>query len=67
MVLQEHIDAVKAAGWCVADLMDHILQALSSWSLALVVNSLVALRGIDKLSAVTLLAELDDIRVKSGT
>ncbi len=61
VVLQEYIDAVKAAGRRVADLMDHILQALSGWSLAPVVDSLVALRGIDKLSAVTLLAELGDI------
>ena len=61
VVLQEYINAVKAATRRVADLMDQILQALPSWSLAPVVDSLVALRGIDKLSAITLLAELGDI------
>lgn len=61
VVLQEYIDAVKAASRRVADLMDQVLKALPSWSLAPVVDSLVALRGIDKLSAITLLAELGDI------
>ena len=61
VVLQEYIDAVKAASRRVADLMAQILQALPSWSLAPVVDSLVALRGIDKLAAITLLAELGDI------
>ena len=41
--------------------MDQILLALPSWSLAPVVDSLVALRGIDKLAAITLLSELGDI------
>ena len=61
VVLQEYIDAVKAASRRVADMMDQILQALPSWSLAPVVDSLVALRGIDKLAAMVLLAELGDI------
>lgn len=61
VVLQEYVDAVKAASRRVAGLMDQILRALPSWSLAPVVDSLVALRGIDKLSAITLLAELGDI------
>ena len=61
VVLQEYIDAVKAASGRVADLMAHLLLALPSWSMAPVVDSLVALRGIDKLAAITLLAELGDI------
>jgi len=61
VVLQEYINAVKAASRRVADLMDQILLALPSWSLAPVVDSLVALRGIDKLAAITLLSELGDI------
>ena len=61
VVLQDYIDAAKSATRRVADLMDQILQALPSWSLAPVVDSLVALRGIDKLAAITLLAELGDI------
>jgi transposase len=61
VVLQEYIDAVKAAGRRVADVMNQVLQALPTWSLAPVVDSLVALRGIDKLAAITLLSELGDI------
>jgi transposase len=37
------------------------MRALPEWSLAPVVDSLVALRGIDKLAAIVLLAELGDI------
>ena len=56
-----HINSVKAASRRVADMMAQILQALPSWSLSPVVDCLVALRGIDKLAAITLLAELGDI------
>jgi transposase len=61
IVLQEYIDAVKAATQRVDDLTDQLMQALPGWSLAPVVDSLVALRGIDKLAATVLLAELGDI------
>jgi transposase len=61
IVLQAYIDAVKAATQRVADLTDQLMQALPAWSLAPVVDSLVALRGIDKLAATVLLAELGDI------
>jgi len=61
VVLQEYIDAVKAATRRVADLTDQMMQALPRWSLAPVVDSLIALRGIDKIAAMVLLAELGDI------
>ena len=61
VVLQEYIDAVKAASCRVADLTAQMERVLPQWSLAPVVNSLVALRGIDKLAAMVLLAELGDI------
>ena len=61
IVLQEYIDAVKAATQRVTGLTDHLLRALPSWSLSPVVDALVALRGIDKLAATVLLAELGDI------
>jgi transposase len=61
VVLQEYIDAVKAATQRVKDLTDQLLRALPNWSLAPVVEALVALRGIDKLAATVLLAELGDI------
>jgi transposase len=61
IVLQEYIDAVKAATQRVDDLTDQLMRALPGWSLAPVVDALVALRGIDKLAATVLLAELGDI------
>jgi len=59
--LQEYIDAEQAARQRVAQLTDHLMRALPEWSLAPVVDSLIALRGIDKLAAIVLLAELGDI------
>jgi transposase len=61
VVLQEYIDAVKAASTRVADITAQMERVLPQWSLAPVVDSLVALRGIDKLAAMILLAELGDI------
>lgn len=61
IVLQEYIDAVKAATQRVDDLTDQMMRVLPSWSLSPVVDALVALRGIDKLAAMVLLAELGDI------
>ena len=61
IVLQEYIDAVKAATQRVADLTDQMMRVLPRWSLGPVVDALVALRGIDKVAAMVLLAELGDI------
>ena len=61
IVLQEYIDAVKIASARVATITDQMMKVLPHWSLAPVVNCLVALRGIDKISAMVLLAELGDI------
>ncbi|MCB1829479.1 MAG: IS110 family transposase [Gammaproteobacteria bacterium] len=61
VVLQEYINAVKAASRRVADITTQMERVLPQWSLAPVVDSLVALRGIDKLAAMILLAELGDI------
>jgi transposase len=61
VVLQEYVDAVKAASQRVADRMKQMERVLPQWHLAPVVDSRCALRGIDRLSAVTLLAELGDI------
>jgi len=60
-VLQEYIDAAKAASRRVADITARMEQALPQWSLAPVVDALRALRGIDKVAAMVLLAELGDI------
>ena len=61
VVLQEYIDAVKAASRRVADITAQMERVLPEWSLAPVVEALVALRGVDKLTAMVLLAELGDI------
>lgn len=61
IVLQEYIHAVKAATQRVVDMTDQMMQALPRWSLGPIVHSLVALRGIDKIAAMVLLAELGDI------
>lgn len=61
VVLQEYIEAVGAATRRVEELTAELMQALTQWSLAAVVDSLCALRGVDKLAAITLLAELGDI------
>jgi len=61
VVLQEYIDAVKAASSRVAGITAQMERVLPEWSLASVVYSLVALRGIDKLAAMVLLAELGDL------
>ena len=41
--------------------LEEYLQAEPEWSLAPVVSSLIALRGVDKITAIVLLAELGDI------
>lgn len=61
VVLQEYINAVKTATQRVEDLTAQMMRVLPQWSLAPVVDSLVALRGIDKIAAMVLLAELGDI------
>ncbi len=54
-------DLVRAASEWVAEVTGQLERALCGWSLAPVVRSLVALRGVDRITAATLLAELGDI------
>lgn len=54
IVLQEYVDAVRAATTRVNEMMQQILKMLPNWSMALVVDSLAAFRGIDKLAAASL-------------
>ena len=66
VVLQEYIDGAKAATQRVVGMTTQLERVLPQWSLAPIVYSLVALRGIDKLSAMVIMAELGDIsRFKS--
>ena len=62
VVLQEYIEAVRVATCRVKEITEQLMQALAQWSLAGVVDSLVALRGVDKIAAVALLSELGDLR-----
>lgn len=61
IVFQEYVDTVRHLEGRVRALEDEMGGALSRWSLAPVVEGLMALRGIDLVSAMTVLAELGDI------
>ena len=58
---REYLEAARTAGERVAALTGQLERALSDWSLAPVARALVALRGVDRITAATLLAELGDI------
>jgi len=60
-VFQEYIDSVKQQQQRVADLEQTMTQALATWSLAPVVEGLMALRGCRLITAMTVMAELGDI------
>lgn len=61
VVLQEYVDTVMQAQARVAGLEDRMRQALASWSLRPVAEGLMALRGVDLITAMTVLAELGDL------
>ena len=61
MVFQEYVDTVVYLQGRVEALEIEMDRVLPSWSLAPVVEALMALRGIQLVSAMTLLAELGDI------
>ena len=56
-VRDEYIAAVRLSSSRMTDLDQKLNQALQNWSWAPLANSLMALRGFDQLSAVTLLSE----------
>ena len=60
-VRDEYIAAVRLSSSRMTDLDQKLNQALRDWSWAPLANSLMALRGFDQLSAVTLLSELGDV------
>lgn len=60
-VRDEYIAAVRLSSSRMIDLDEKLNQVLQGWSWAPLANSLMALRGFDQLSAVTLLSELGDI------
>jgi len=61
IVLQEYIDSVKGAVKRVAGIRSEMDNALKTWSLRSVVEALISLRGVDIVTAMTVMAELGDI------
>lgn len=61
IVLQENINLVKELMQREQNLIEQMQVALQSWSLKSVVEGLIALRGVDFIAAMTIMAELGDI------
>ncbi|MCF6288172.1 MAG: IS110 family transposase [Proteobacteria bacterium] len=61
LVLQEYIEVVKSATLRLVEIDKSMIQAKSQWELSPIIDSLCALRGIDTLSAMTIIAELGDL------
>ena len=61
IALEEMLHATRQAGERIARLEQAIRAALVDWSLASTATALMALRGIDLIAAVTLLAEIGDL------
>ncbi len=61
IVLQEYIDMVKHTQERVASMEEEIRKALYGWTLRPVVEGLMALRGINLVAAMTIIAELGDL------
>ena len=61
VVFEEYVDTVKQATARVATLEAQMHRALATWSLAPVAAGLKALRGVDVITAMTVLAELGDL------
>jgi len=66
IVFQEYVDAVKHLQGRVVSLEEEMSRALSGWSLGIVVVALMALRGVNLVTAMTIVSEIGDIsRFKS--
>ena len=61
IVFQEYVDTVKHLKGRVEALEEEMRQALPGWSLAPVVTGLMALRGVELITAMTVVSELGDI------
>ena len=61
VVLQEYVNAVKQADERLNTMNTLMAKALPGWSMAPVVYSLKALRGVDTTAAMILIAELGDV------
>ena len=61
IVLEEYVEAVRAAQARTAGLEKQLFEAAQDWSLGAAARAAMALRGVDRTAAITLLAELDDL------
>ncbi len=61
IVFQEYIDMTKHTQERVAAMEKEMRKALTGWTLKPVVDGLMALRGVDLIAAMTIIAELGDI------
>lgn len=61
IVLQEYINSVERIVKQVAAIRNEMDNSLKTWSLRPVVEALISLRGIDTVTAMTIMAELGDI------
>ena len=61
VVFQEYVDTVTEARRRVVGLEGQMREALERWSLRPVVEGLIALRGVDVVTAMTVLAEVGDL------
>jgi transposase len=61
IVFQEYVDIVKDAQQRVTAMEEEMRKALGRWTLKPVVDGLMALRGVDLIAAMTIVAELGDI------
>jgi transposase len=61
IVFQEYVDTVKYMKGRVEALEEEMRRAMPGWSLATVVTGIMALRGVELITAMTVVAELGDI------
>jgi len=61
IVFQEYIDTVKHIQEHEVSLKDEIIKAIDNWSLKPVVIDLMAMRGVQLITAITLISELGDL------
>jgi len=61
IVFQEYVDMVKQLQKRVASIEEEMRKALTGWSLRVVVEALMALRGVNLVTAMTVVAEIGDM------
>jgi len=61
IVFQEYVDMVKILQGRVASIEQEMRNALADWSLGCVVEALMALRGVNLITAMTVVAEIGDM------